>query len=95
MPNGKSELQLSVSHHPHGDWQLRVLASIDKKQPEVIFESLVSSKTVGDNEWLDVEVDLSKFAGQKVQLTLENRANNWANEWAYWHKVKIVGSAGK
>ncbi len=95
VPNGKSELQLSVSHHPHGDWQLRVLASIDKKQPEVIFESLVSSKTVGDNEWLDVEVDLSKFAGQKVQLTLENRANNWANEWAYWHKVKIVGSAGK
>ena len=93
LPNGKSELQLSVSHHPHGDWQLRVLASTDKKQPEVLYESIVSSMTVGDNEWLDVEVDLSKFAGRSVQLTLENRANNWANEWAYWHKVKIVSSA--
>ena len=79
MPRGKKTLlQLKVSHHPHGDWQLRVLA-----------DQLVSAETVTD-EWLDVTVDLSKYAGTQVQLRIENRANDWRNEWAYWHTVKVV-----
>ena len=79
VPRGKKTLlQLKVSHHPHGDWQLRVLA-----------DQLVSAETVTD-EWLDVTVDLSKYAGSQVQLRIENRANDWQNEWAYWHTVKVV-----
>ncbi len=36
-----------------------------------------------------------RFAGKKIQLAIENRANNWMNEWAYWHDVKIVANRKK
>ncbi|MEO2021215.1 MAG: PVC-type heme-binding CxxCH protein [Pirellulaceae bacterium] len=85
VPKGKkTHLQMKVSHHPHGDWQLRVLAG-----KEVLADQLVSAKTVKD-EWLEVTVDLSKYAGTQIQLRIENRANDWRNEWAYWHTVKVV-----
>jgi putative membrane-bound dehydrogenase-like protein len=83
--NKKTQLSMRVSHHPHGDWQLRVSVS-----GEVIADTIVGAKTVGDREWLDVKVDLSRFAGKKIQLTIENRPNNWANEWAYWNHVEII-----
>jgi putative membrane-bound dehydrogenase-like protein len=82
----KTELKISVSHHPHGDWQLRVL--VGKK---VINQQIVRSSAV-DKEWLDVTVDLSRYAGQKIELAIENRANDWKNEWAYWHKIQIVSN---
>ncbi|MCC9602147.1 hypothetical protein LOC67_16430 [Stieleria sp. JC731] len=86
IPSGKSTfLMLRVSHHPHGDWQLRVLAN-----DQVLEETIVGPKTVGANEWLDVSVDLSKFAGQNVRLVVENRANDWQNEWAYWNHVLLI-----
>ena len=85
LPNRKTTLKLRVSHHPHGDWQLRVLAN-----GKVIADQLVGPDTVGKDEWLDMAVDLSSFAGKRIKLTLENKANNWANEWAYWNKVEIV-----
>jgi len=83
--NQKTQLKLRVSHHPHGDWQLRVLAS-----GKVLTDQIVGPKTVSDDEWLDVTVDLSGFAGQKIALSIENRPNNWFNEWAYWNKVTVV-----
>lgn len=83
--SGKTTLKLRVSHHPHGDWQLRVLAD-DK----VIADQIVGPKTVGRDEWLDVSVDLSGFGGHEINLQIENRANDWRNEWAYWGKVEIV-----
>jgi putative membrane-bound dehydrogenase-like protein len=86
VPEGKKTyLKMRVSHHPHGDWQLRVLS-----EGEVLDDRIVSASTVGQDEWLDVSVDLSKFAGRRIQLSIENRANNWKNEWAYWNKVEIV-----
>lgn len=43
VPRGKKTLlQLKVSHHPHGDWQLRVLA-----------DQLVSAETVTDEAGRD------------------------------------------
>lgn len=80
-----TRLRMRVSHHPHGDWQLRVLVS-----DQVLVDQLVGSKTVGEDEWLDVEVDLTKFEGTKVELTIENRANDWHNEWAYWNYVSVT-----
>ncbi|MEM9367106.1 MAG: PVC-type heme-binding CxxCH protein [Planctomycetota bacterium] len=86
VPQGKkTALKLRVSHHPHGDWQLRVLAD-----GEVVADTIVSAETVGADEWLDLSVDLSPFAGRRIKLSIENRANNWRNEWAYWNQVKIV-----
>jgi hypothetical protein len=86
VPQGKkTSLQLRVSHHPEGDWQLRVLAG-----KQVLADRLVSAKTVPQNQWLEVQVDLTEFAGRQVKLSLENRANDWFCEWAYWNQIKIV-----
>ncbi|MEO1618374.1 MAG: PVC-type heme-binding CxxCH protein [Planctomycetota bacterium] len=86
VPQGKkTSLKLRVSHHPHGDWQLRVLAD-----GEVVADRIVSAETVGSDEWLDVTIDLSGFAGRRIPLVIENRANNWHNEWAYWNQVNVV-----
>ena len=81
----KTRLALRVSHHPHGDWQLRVLVA-----GKVLTDKIIGAKSVGGKDWLDVDVDLSQFAGRKIQLTIENRPNNWENEWAYWNRVAIV-----
>lgn len=86
IPEGKkATLKLCVSHHPHGDWQLRVLAN-----GKVMTDQIVGPKTVDHDEWLNVSVDLSQFAGKRINLTIENRANGWRNEWAYWNKVEIL-----
>ncbi|MCH2179889.1 MAG: c-type cytochrome [Mariniblastus sp.] len=86
IPEGKTTtMNLRVSHHPHGDWQMRVFVD-----GEVVADRLVASKTVGKDEWLNVSIDLSPFAGKRVNLWIENRANGWKNEWAYWNRVNIV-----
>ena len=85
IPAGqKTTLKARASYHPHGDWQLRILAN-----KEVLHDQIVSYKTV-KTEWLDLEIDLSKFAGKSIDLILENRANNWENEFGYWGSIKIV-----
>jgi len=80
----KTELALRVSHHPHGDWQLRVVAS-----GEVLVDQIVGSQSVAADEWLDVTVNLTEFAGRTIRLSIENRPNNWRNEWAYWNRISI------
>ena len=85
VPKGKSTLlKIRCSYHPHGDWKLRVLAN-----RKILHDQIVSYKTVS-SEWLELEIDLTKFAGQKIDLTLENHANDWAWEFAFWHSVRIV-----
>ena len=83
--NKKTSLQLRVSHHPHGDWQLKVVAA-----GKVMADQIVGSSSVANDEWLDVSVDLTEFAGRQIQLSIENCPNNWSSEWAYWNKVAIV-----
>tara|TARA_R110002049_G_scaffold2750_2_gene21420 strand:- start:185334 stop:187682 length:2349 start_codon:yes stop_codon:yes gene_type:complete len=85
IPAGKrTRLNMQVSHHPHGDWQLRVFANQD-----LLIDKTVDSKSMTD-EWMNVSVDLSSYTGKEVQLTIENRANGWRNEWAYWNKVDVI-----
>jgi len=83
--NRKTSLRMRVSHHPHGDWQLRVLAG-----KKVLADQIIGPKTVSEDEWLNVTVDLTEFAGRRIPLTIENRPNDWRNEWAYWNRVSIV-----
>ena len=37
-----------------------------------------------------VNVDLSKFAGSEVSMSLFNLANGWADEAGYWASIKVV-----
>ena len=79
----KTVLRATVSHHPHGDWELRV-----KVDGKVISRREVSSKTV-INEWMIHEVDLTPYAGTEINLQLENYPTDWRNEWGYWHEIKV------
>ena len=79
----KTFVRATVSHHPHGDWELRV-----KVNGKIISKTEVSSKTVID-EWLTHEVDLSPYAGDEIDIQLENYPTDWRNEWGYWHEVKV------
>ncbi len=82
---GKTRLNIRASHHPHGNWQLRVLIN-----DTVVLDKLIASDTVQSDEWSDIDVDLTKYAGTSVRLTIENCPNDWNNEWAYWNRVAIV-----
>ena len=62
----KTQLLIDVSHDAHGEWRLIVRAN-----GQQVLKTVVSSKTCKDG-WATFKVDLSKFAGQDVRLTLEN-----------------------
>jgi len=85
VPEGKQTmLKIRASYHPHGDWQLRVLAG-----KEILADQIVSYETV-QREWLELNIDLTRYAGKHLDLVLENRANDWKNEFGYWGSVQIV-----
>jgi len=85
VPAGKhTELRLTVTHNPNADWQLVVIANGER-----LHDSLISKDTA-QNGWVDVTVDLSKFAGHNVVLEVHNHPNNWSYEYAYWHRVEVV-----
>jgi len=87
VPKGKKTgLSVTVSHHPHGDFELRV-----KVDGKVVSKRAVSSRTVTD-EWLVQKVDLTPYAGKTINLQLENFPSGWRNEWAYWHEVKVTSN---
>lgn len=88
VPEGTdTKLKIRASYHPHGNWQLRVLAN-----QEVIHDQIVSYETV-KSEWLELELDLTQFAGNHLDLEIENRANDWAWEFGFWGKVEVVSTA--
>jgi putative membrane-bound dehydrogenase-like protein len=82
--SGKTHLKIRASYHPHGDWQLRVLAG-----QEVIADQIVSYETVKE-EWLILNIDLTKFAGRTIDLSIENKANDWKNEFGFWSSINVV-----
>lgn len=91
LPAGKkSKLKLSVAPDPKGDWRLVVLAAVDgQKDKEKLYDKIVNAQAASGG-WLDVEVDLSKFAGKTVKLELQNQANDWAYEFGYWQRIEVV-----
>ena len=79
-------LELHLTHHPQFDWQLVVRAN-----GQVIHDQLIDQKlTTPQRGWATIQVDLSKFAGQKVLLEVLNQSNNWQNEIAYWKRIDLV-----
>ncbi|MDO4585756.1 MAG: ADP-ribosylglycohydrolase family protein [Planctomycetia bacterium] len=84
LPKGKSKLELVVSHHPDTDWQLIVRVN-DK-----VLKDVIVNKALDDEKgWAHLDVDLSEFAGQTVNLELENKSNDWFCEAAYWAEINI------
>src|SRR5262245_42242061 len=79
-----AELKLAVSHHPQADWQLLVFANGEKLHESMVAESAAKGG------WVDVMVDLSRFAGKNIVLEVHNHPNNWSSEFAYWSRVEVV-----
>ncbi len=87
VPAGKKTLlKVRASYHAHGDWQLRVRAGKD-----FIYDKIVGNTQV-KGQWLEFDVDLSEYAGKTIPLVLENKANNWANEFGYWSSIEVVSN---
>ncbi len=85
IPKGKStHLKIRASYHPHGDWKIRVKAG-----GKVLAEQVVSYETVKD-EWLNLDIDLSQYAGKNIKLTIENAFNDGKNAYAFWGVIKVV-----
>ena len=84
IPKDKTtKLYLEVGHHEEGDWELAVGVGKD-----ILLEKTVGEESTEDG-WMDVEVDLSAYAGKRQAVVLYNRANDWAYEVAYWAKIAI------
>jgi hypothetical protein len=84
IPEGKTTLHLVVGHHEDGDWNL-VVGQKDSR----IFETVVGSEKAKDG-WMNVDVELSEYAGSTLGLMLSNEANGWEYEAAYWARIEIV-----
>ncbi len=86
IPSGKrTQLVLSVSHDPRGDWQLFIRAG-----GKTLHETLVNKDSTGPDGWADLTIDMTQFAGRRIDLELHNHPNNWSNEHAYWGGVRVV-----
>lgn len=83
-PTGQTTLHCLVTSHDRGDWELRVLANdnVIKKQ------TITRGKSTTDT-WTEITVDLTRFAGQTVNVRLENAANGWSWEFGYWNDIAI------
>ncbi len=81
---GTTTLHLSVGRHPKGDWTLIV-----KANDKIVLQKEVNTQNAPDG-FMDVNVDLSDYTGQKVNLELVNQPNGWAWEGAYWDMIEIV-----
>ena len=81
----------TTTQHARQPSSSRRLATDESWQPaRFIADQIIGSASVSDDEWLEVTVDLTKFAGRQIELSIENRPNDWRNEWAYWNHVYIV-----
>lgn len=82
---GRTTLTFNVSSGETSNWELRVL--INGKR--------VHTQTVDRRKapWQQVAINLTEFAGQKIQVRLENAANNWSWEFGYWSDIKTVNAA--
>jgi putative heme-binding domain-containing protein len=77
----KTQLKFSVAADDRGDWLVKVLVNGQE----------VRALTVDHEKprWKEVEVDLTKWKGQDINLRLEAHANGWAWEFAYWQGITL------
>lgn len=79
-----STLSLVVSYFPGSDWELIVRANDD----ELIMQT-ISARTAPDG-WLQIDVDLSAYAGQVTRLELLNGADGYSWAGGYWASIKVT-----
>ncbi len=86
-PDSPKLLHLFVANFPSGDWLLVVKANAQE-----LLDQVVSDKTTSDG-WLQVDVDLSAYAGQTIRLELLNQAYGRSWQGGYWAALGLVDKA--
>lgn len=69
---------------PLADWVLRV-----RINGNVLAEETVALEA-GRVKWHEFRYDLSAYVGQDIALQLENAADEWSGEAAFWGKIEFV-----
>ncbi len=80
----KTTLIVEASHEEGGDWRL-----LGGGRGERLLDELVDKESCPDG-WGTFTADLTKFAGQEIEVQVWNQANNWSHEFGYWGSVRIV-----
>ncbi len=73
-----------VGNDERGDWDL-----IIKANGEGMLRKKISEETT-KNGWMDLEIDMSPYAGKSVKLELINQPTDWKFEAAHWAEIAIV-----
>ncbi|MDO4627630.1 MAG: ADP-ribosylglycohydrolase family protein [Planctomycetia bacterium] len=76
----KTTLNLRVRNYQNYDWLLKIRVN---GSPQL-------EKVINGNEWQNVTFDLTPFAGNTIQIDLENMPNGWACEAGYWKTISIT-----
>ncbi|MDO5580763.1 MAG: ADP-ribosylglycohydrolase family protein [Planctomycetia bacterium] len=83
---GKAVLHLTVgAHGKKYNWEL-IVRVFGSEQ----FRAVIGAGGAFDKPWNDINIDLSKYAGQTVQIELANRANGWHCEAGYWKTIEFI-----
>ena len=85
VPSSGARLRIEVANDPRGDFELIV-----KVDGNVVTQRVVNVSDASAVRWFTQEVDLSPWAGKECRIELENRANGWSWEAAYWSKVECL-----
>jgi hypothetical protein len=78
-------LRLVVGHFPGGSWDLVVRAN-----GEQLVRRTVGQDTAPEG-WLQVDIDLSAYAGQTTRLDLLHQSNGSRLEVGYWDSIELTG----
>lgn len=81
IPKGGATLTIEAASHERGTWEIRVFV-----QGEMLKRQTIDRES---GIWRTVSVDLSKFAGRRVNIRVENAANDWSYEFGYWGSLKL------
>ena len=79
-------LRLEVGHFPGGSWDLVVRANNQELARQTI------SDESAPEVWTEIEVNLSAYAGQSVQLDLLQQSNGSRFEAGYWDTIELTES---
>lgn len=87
LPAGKpAKLEIVAGHDDNAEWQLVVTAN-----GQTVHDGVVGPATTKEG-WLDLAIDLSRFAGQNILLKIEQRPLKDMRHPAYWSRAAVTGS---
>ena len=72
-----------MANDDRGDWTLEVRLDGDGALRKKIGPESVTGG------WAEIEVDLSRHAGQSVEIDLINHPDGWQFEAGYWAEIEV------